>query len=162
MKQPFAIAAPARQEANYLLEWIAYHRSLGIRLFLLGDNGGDDGTSEPLQELDRLRLIRRLPWLNQRYFQLNFCHRVLQLTQGLIEGLFFIDVDEFLRPSNPNSMVSDIAGQWLATESIGAVAINWAVYGSSGHEQIARGSSLSASRREPPGSFLSTDTSNAL
>jgi hypothetical protein len=36
-----AIAAPVRCEAPYLIEWIAYHRALGIKLLLLGDNGGD-------------------------------------------------------------------------------------------------------------------------
>jgi hypothetical protein len=47
-----AIAAPVRGEAPYLLEWIAYHRVLGIKAFLLGDNTGDDDpTSALLQAL---------------------------------------------------------------------------------------------------------------
>jgi len=31
-----------REEAGYLLEWIAYHRVLGVKIFLLADNGGSD------------------------------------------------------------------------------------------------------------------------
>jgi hypothetical protein len=56
-----AIAAPVRGEAPYLLEWIAYHRVLGIRAFLLADNGGDDdkATSKLLQVLHDRQIIFR-------------------------------------------------------------------------------------------------------
>jgi hypothetical protein len=54
------------------LEWIAYHRTLGIEAFLLADNGGDDGTSALLQDLHSKRIVFRLDWIGQKYFQLAF------------------------------------------------------------------------------------------
>ena len=127
-----AIAAPVRCEASYLLEWIAYHRALGITRFLLADNGGDDGTSALLQRLHQHRLIERLDWLGKRYFQLAFYAQALRLAHGHVDGMFFIDVDEFLRPACDTASLPAIAESWLGDAAVGAVALNWAVYGSSG------------------------------
>jgi hypothetical protein len=38
------IVAIAKNEARFLLEWVAFHRAVGIRHFFIVDNGGDDGT----------------------------------------------------------------------------------------------------------------------
>ncbi len=45
-----------------MLEWIAYHRALGVEHFVIGDNGGSDLTSELLLALDAAGLIVRLDW----------------------------------------------------------------------------------------------------
>ncbi len=125
-----AIVAPVRNEAPYLLEWIAYHRALGIDTFLLADNGGDDTTSELLQDLDRQQLIKRFDWRAQERFQLEFYRQALHFARDFVQGLFFIDADEFLRPQGDS--ISDVARKWLSDPNIGAVALNWAIYGSSG------------------------------
>jgi hypothetical protein len=128
-----AIVAPVRDEAPYLLEWIAYHRALGIDTFLLADNGGDDTTSELLQDLDRQQLIKRFDWRAQQRFQLEFYRQALHFARDFVQGLFFIDADEFLRPQGDS--ISDVARKWLSDPSIGAVALNWAIYGSAGQQQ---------------------------
>ena len=48
------------------------------------------------------------------------------------DGLFLIDIDKFLRPTGPES-VPAVVQLWLADDTVGAVALNWAVYGSSGN-----------------------------
>ena len=63
-----AIVTPMRCEANYLTEWIAYHRALGVQHFIIGDNGGDDGTSEKLRALDAAGIIVRLDWRERQAF----------------------------------------------------------------------------------------------
>jgi hypothetical protein len=134
-----AIVAPARDEARYLIEWIAYHRALGIRAFLIGDNGGSDNTSQILQDLHERGVIFRFDWRNQTGIQMAFYHQALAAARlGQLDGLFCIDVDEFLRPEIGHSIL-DIAARWLSDPSIGAVAINWAIYGSSGREQPGDG-----------------------
>jgi Glycosyl transferase family 2 len=60
-----AIAAPVRCEARYILEWIAYHRVLGVKVFFLADNGGSDQTSTLLQDLSATGLILRFDWRKQ-------------------------------------------------------------------------------------------------
>jgi Glycosyl transferase family 2 len=128
-----AIVAPVRDEAPYLLEWIAYHRALGIDTFLLADNGGDDTTSELLQELDQQQLIKRFDWRAQQRFQLEFYRQALNFARDFLHGLFFIDADEFLRPQGDS--ISHVARKWLNDPTIGAVALSWAIYGSSGQQQ---------------------------
>ena len=134
-----AIAAPVRGEAPYLLEWIAFHRALGIKAFLLGDNAGDDeATSKLLQALHQHHIVFRFDWHGQTRFQLEFYKQALAAARLFADGLFLIDVDEFLRPTTGFS-VSQIAQTWLADPGIGAVALNWAIYGSSDRKEAGEG-----------------------
>jgi hypothetical protein len=163
-----AIAAPVREEARYLLEWIAYHRALGINTFLLADNGGSDGTSQLLKELDDASLILRFEWRDQRNFQMTFYREGLEAARPLVDGLFFIDVDEFLRPSaarfadqelakvdtTSDPVVSIIAQEWLSDPTVGAVALNWAIYGSSGRAEPGDGLVIERFTRRAPQEFV--------
>jgi hypothetical protein len=134
-----AIVSPVRAEAPYLMEWIAYHRMLGVSGFVLADNDGDDGTSELLCALDRAGIIVRIDLREARYFQLAFYDYIINTLREINAGLFFIDVDEFLRPENSSQAVRKIAQEWLADSSISAVGLNWAIYGSSGRESPGEG-----------------------
>jgi Glycosyl transferase family 2 len=98
-KRPLlAIAAPVRHEARYLLEWIAYHRVLGVPFFFLADNGGRDDTSALLQELHAAGIVFRFDWRGRWGFQTAFYDQILQLAgSAAVDGLFLIDVDEFLK-----------------------------------------------------------------
>lgn len=133
-----AIVAPVREEARYLIEWLAYHRALGINTFLLADNGGNDTTSALLEQLDRHRIVKRFDWRRQTKFQLEFYCQAINVARSFADGLFFVDVDEFLRPEGQMS-ISDVAKTWLADPTVGAVALNWAIYGSSGLQQCDGG-----------------------
>src|SRR5262249_26730305 len=148
-----AIVAPVRGEAAYLLEWIAYHRVLGIDSFLLADNGdGSDNTSELLERLEGHNVVKRFDCRNRNDFQLLFYSQALGFARGFAQGLFFIDADEFLRPQSHGS-VSDIARKWLSDQSIGAVALNWAIYGSSGRQKRDDGLVIERFTRRAPQEF---------
>jgi hypothetical protein len=68
------------------------------------------------------------------------------------DGLCLIDVDEFLRPTVRLS-VSEIVRQWLSDPSIGAVALNWAIYGSSNRVQPGEGLVIERFTRRAPQDF---------
>jgi Glycosyl transferase family 2 len=134
-----AIAAPVRGEAPYLLEWVAYHRVLGVKAFLLGDNTeADDPTGALLQALHRHHIVFRFDWRGRVHFQKEFNQQVLDTARLFADGIFLIDVDEFLRPAEGSSLL-EITGRWLSDPSIGAVALNWAIYGSSNRVQAGDG-----------------------
>ena len=123
-----AIAAPVRGEAPYLLEWIAYHRVLGVKLFLLGDNAeSDDPTSALLQALHQRKIIFCLDWRNRTHFQIEFNAQALAAARLFADGIFLIDVDEFLRPT-AGSSVLEIAQKWLSDQTIGAVALTYLLF----------------------------------
>jgi hypothetical protein len=126
------IVAPVRQEARYLLEWIAYHRALGVESFLLGDNGGDDGTSELLQALHELGIIQRLDWLGEIDFQLRFDVDAVARMRGLVDFCSITDVDEFLRPLNGRCDIPTALAEIFSRREVSAAALSCAVYGSSG------------------------------
>jgi hypothetical protein len=135
-----AIVAPVRGEAPFLIEWIAYHRVRGVRRFLLADNGGDDGTSELLERLDRHEFVKRFDWRGRRYFQLEFYQHVIrELADSQRLVLIFVDVDEFLRSPPQAPGIPRLAQSLFADDSVSAVALNWALYGSSGHVSAAPG-----------------------
>jgi hypothetical protein len=135
-----AIVAPVRGEAPFLIEWIAYHRVRGVRRFLLADNGGDDGTSELLERLDRHEFVKRFDWRERRYFQLEFYQHIIRELAGSQRlVLIFVDVDEFVRSPPQAPGIPRLARLLFADDSVSAVAMNWALYGSSGHVSAAPG-----------------------
>ena len=138
-KPVVAIIAPVRQEAASLIEWIAYHRAQGISVFILADNGGDDGTSELLVNLNRCGVIIRQNWLGAKSFQLRFYQSAWAVARHWVDGAFIIDADEYLRPTVSGATAGQLATRWLADTRIGAVAINWAIYGSSGRTEPGDG-----------------------
>jgi Glycosyl transferase family 2 len=148
-----AIAAPVRGEAPYLLEWIAYHRVLGIKAFLLGDNTeSDDPTSALLQALHERKVVFRFDWRGRTHFQIEFNRQALDAARLFADGIFLIDVDEFLRPAAGRSVL-EIAQQWLSDATIGAVALNWAIYGSSDQVAASEGLVIERFTRRAPQDF---------
>jgi hypothetical protein len=133
-----ALASPVRGEAPYLLEWVAYHRALGIKAFFFGDNGGDDGTSDVLADLHQRKIAFCFDWRGQTHFQLRFIAQAIQAARLFADGLFLLDIDEFLRPQSGYSVLP-IAQRWLADETVGAVALNMVIYGTSGRERAGDG-----------------------
>jgi hypothetical protein len=135
-----AIVTPMRWEANYLTEWIAYHRALGVQHFVIGDNGGGDGTSEKLRKLDAAGIIMRLDWRGAKYFQMDFYNRVIPRLKGLVDIIAVIDTDEFMRPLDGRTSITQIVSEYFSNPDVIVMGMNWAIYGSSG--RIAPGDGL--------------------
>lgn len=52
---------PMKNEGPFILEWLAYHRLIGINDFICFTNDCADGTDLILERLDELGLVRHLP-----------------------------------------------------------------------------------------------------
>ena len=146
-----AIAAIVRNEGPYLLEWIAWHRCLGIRDFFIADNNSDDGATGLLAALQAAGAIVHLPFPGTPGVapQIPAYRMIVARYASTAEWIAFIDADEFLCPTDPAGLSaagrfapgssSDIDGsllRWLGAlpGAVGAVALNWANYGASGQE----------------------------
>ncbi|MDT0500404.1 MULTISPECIES: glycosyltransferase family 2 protein [unclassified Halomonas] len=136
-----AVAAIVKNEKDCLPEWLAYHRLVGACHFLIADNGSSDGTRELLAARDDVTLLD-VPTEGKVPPQLEAYERLLAACPSWIEVLAFIDADEFLVPMDAAEPVA-VGTQrvpsllpWLerrfADESVGAVVLNWACFGSSG------------------------------
>lgn len=149
------IVAPAKCEARYLVEWIAYHRVLGVRRFFIADNGGEDGTSEVLQALDAAGLIVRLDWRDAKYFQLDFYNRTIPRLIGLVDVVAVVDCDEFFRPLDGCASVPEAVAGYFSNPRTVVVGINWASYGSSGRTCAGEGLVLERFTKRGPRDFAS-------
>jgi Glycosyltransferase family 92 len=61
-KYGVSICAIVRNEARYILEWIAFHKAIGIDHFYIYDNQSTDGTTDILLRLQAAGLVTRISW----------------------------------------------------------------------------------------------------
>ena len=135
-RRDVCIIATARNEGLYLLEWIAYHRAIGIEAFFLYSNDNDDGSDELLAVLARGGAIH---WADSRVatggsaqrkaygHALGICSEVLDYRWALI-----IDLDEYmvLNPEVFRSIPAYL--RWQEAEPVDAIALNWIFHSSCG------------------------------
>lgn len=129
-----AIATIVKNEALTLLEWIAYHRSVGIEHFVLVDNYSTDGTWELLKKLRRRGFVEafRFKTLAGQAPQTDVYQKVLNRTSGRYDVVAFIDADEYLFPTEGQTSVVSTIDSFFEDEAVSAVALNWACFGSNG------------------------------
>jgi len=132
-----AIAAIVKNEAPYILEWVAYHRVVGIDTFFIADNGSDDGTTQLLSELDRAGIVIHIPFPGKQGQapQLPAYAEIMRRHRNDADWFAFIDADEFLFPTDGEVSVRPTIADLAQIPDLGAIAINWACFGSNGHEK---------------------------
>lgn len=131
-----AMVAIFKNECEYILEWIAYHRSvIGITDFIIADNVSDDGTSQLLEALHQSGDIKRVFFpresdnVGPQVPAYNFICNKFASDYDLF---LFIDADEFL-VNNTGKTISELVNQFSNLEKFGALALNWRIFGSSGN-----------------------------
>jgi hypothetical protein len=136
-----AIGAILRNEGPYLLEWVAWHRVLGVDRFFLADNRSDDGSGAFLAALDRAGIVDRIDFPGTPGVppQLPAYAEILRRHGGRADWIAFIDGDEFLAPAPPLAGLRPPLAALAARADVGAVAVNWAVYGSDGEDAARPG-----------------------
>lgn len=129
----FSIAAIFKNEAPYILEWIAWHRVLGVKRFYVADNGSTDGGSSLLAALHRRGYLVHVPFPTPtgKAPQLLAYQEILASHAAHEEWLAFIDADEFMLPAPPFRTLGEPLMGLLSDSEVGAVVFNWATYGSS-------------------------------
>ena len=127
-----AVCAIAKDELQYLSEWIAYYLVLGFDQVVVYDNGSSDGTSEYLAKLSDRGLVRHVMWPSHEGVspQRSAYKHAIETLRSEFEFVAFFDLDEFLVVPNYdarsylNSVPSNVA----------AIAVNQLVFGSAGQE----------------------------
>ncbi len=132
-KNKLGIAAIFKNEFPFILEWLAYHRVLGISKFFIADNESDDGTSDLLRALSNVGYLKCISYKTEKDIkpQLAAYQLLANNFKDEVEWLCYIDADEFLHPADLNVDIQSSLRNIFTNDQIGAVAINWAVYGSS-------------------------------
>ncbi|WP_293573133.1 glycosyltransferase family 2 protein [Phaeobacter sp.] len=128
-----------KNEAPYILEWVAYHRAIGVDNFLIYTNGCEDGTSELLDRLQEMGVLQHRNNDNWRgnspqQFALN-----QSLKEPIIqsaEWIIHIDVDEFINIRCGNGTLTDL---FAAVPDASNIAMTWRLFGHNGQTRLDPG-----------------------
>jgi hypothetical protein len=132
-----AICAIFKNEKATILEWIAYHRVIGIDKFILYDNGSTDGTAQMIK-CSRFRTWVEIVDWPQRPGQLAaYSHFITSFAEEF-RWVAFIDCDEFLHPLDADH-IKPVLQRY---EAFPAVLVNWLNFGPNGHQSRPEGLSI--------------------
>ena len=134
-----AIVAIAKNEADYIQEWVAFHKAVGIDNIILYDNDSTDNMKEEIK-----------PFIEQGYVlyhtirgkaqHINAFNDALKKYTHKFKYMAFIDCDEYLFPVNEKDNIVDVINRIYAkNRNAGGLGVNWAMYGSSGLETKPQG-----------------------
>ena len=121
-----------RNEAPFLLEWIAYYRAIGFTDFLIYSNDCDDGTDDLLDRLAELGIV--IHERNRAGGKKTVQWRALNRAQNhpimdQVDWIFGADVDEFLNIHAGGGHLRDL----LKTRSyVQGFAVPWRMFGNAG------------------------------
>lgn len=129
--ESFAIVGVAKNEAPYLAEWIAAHSAVGFDRIVLYDNGSTDETRQIVESAAKFVRVELVDWPSRevRYQADAYEDAVVKFGHDH-SWMAFLDLDEFLVPSGGLRLETILE----RCRSSAGVAVNWQVYGSSGHE----------------------------
>ncbi len=124
-----------KNEAPYILEWVAYHRAIGVDNFLIYTNGCEDGTAEILDRLQELGILQHRnndDWRGRSPQQhaLNQSLKEPVITQA--DWIVHIDVDEFINVRCGNGTLQDF---FERVPDATNVAMTWRLFG---HNDVTR------------------------
>lgn len=123
-----AVCAQFKNEADYLAEWIEFHRLVGVEKFFLYDDGSTDASLDvlaPYVAEGVVDLHSLLPE-HERWESYNAC---LATYRDQARWIACLDLDEFLYPTYEDS-VADVLEDF---ERFPAVVVHWLMFSTSGH-----------------------------
>lgn len=142
-----AIAVVVRNEARFVAEWAAFHRSAGVRHFVLYDNGSTDGTVEVLARTLPADALTVVPWVQKLYDGrggaeihnqvLAFAHAIANFGPAF-RWMAFIDTDEFIVPRR-GDRIPDVLDELGEAAHL---SLPWHMFGRCGHNQPPAGGVL--------------------
>ncbi|MBY6005795.1 glycosyltransferase family 2 protein [Salipiger bermudensis] len=125
-----------KNEAPYIVEWVAYHRAVGFDDFLIYSNGCEDGTSELLERLQAMGVLQHRnndDWKGkspqQHALDLSLKEPVLREADWIAH----IDVDEFVNIRCGNGTLSDL---FERVPDASNIAMTWRLFGYNGVRRL--------------------------
>lgn len=137
-----AVVAIMKNEGAYIKEWIDFHLKVGVEHFYIYNNDSTDNMVDELRpyvEIGKVTLIS----FPGRKMQIPAYYDAMQRFKYEAKYLAVIDGDEFLIPVQEGRKLAEVVDEIMSKDRFaGAVAVNWRMYGSSGHERKPQGGVL--------------------
>jgi len=148
-EQPEVVLVSAmRNEGPFILEWVAYHRVIGIDRIVILSNVSDDGTEEILSTLAAAgEIIHYHVDPKRNHAPQSEAGRIFREREGYSDGTWYLwlDADEFLNIHVGGRRLPDLIG---AMGNAAGIHLNWRIFGTSGNSHFT-------------GRFVSSDFSGA-
>lgn len=126
-----SIVAIAKNEGEYIEEWLAYYKSVGVDRVYLYENNGTDNMKEKVRPFIDSGFVvyndfpgdaKQLPAYNHAIQEYGHKTRYMAM----------VDCDEFLMPTQAQfDLANAVKTVFDTTVHSGGIGINWCVYGSS-------------------------------
>ncbi len=131
-KYELAVCAIFQNEADYLKEWIEFHKLLGVEHFYLFENRSNDQYASVLAPyINRGEVtLWRWPHNHQEYAQITAYDHCVKCTSGQAKWVAFIDIDEFLFTVEDNDLRTFLVN-YEHDQQVGGLCVNWQMYGTS-------------------------------
>lgn len=135
------IIAMIRNEADYLDEWINYHRLIGVTKFYLYDNESTDNTYTVLKKYIDSGLVeyeyltdKKIEELKPKYKESTKSHvahwLAIEKCRANAKWVAIIDIDEFIVPKLDNNLIAFLS---RFNDDVSQIILGWTVFGSSGN-----------------------------
>lgn len=129
-----ALVAIAKNEANYIREWVVYHKIIGVDRIYLYDNESNDGMVDLIKPFIDEGFVVVTKIFGQKQ-QLNANNDAIKRFGKHCKYMAFIDLDEMIMPLDTSKSLVEIIDNIIAfNPNAGGVAVNWCMYGSSHHD----------------------------
>ncbi|MEX0369740.1 MAG: glycosyltransferase family 2 protein [Tateyamaria sp.] len=125
-----------KNEAPYIVEWVAYHRAMGVDNFLIYTNDCTDGTSELLDRLQEMGVIQHRnndEWKGNSPQQYALNQSLKEPVIRNADWIIHIDVDEFMNVRTGNGTLQDF---FDAVPDATNVAMTWRLFGHNGVTEL--------------------------
>jgi hypothetical protein len=148
-----------RDQAYAVLEWIQYHRRVGVSHFYIYDNNSQDNLQEVLKPFVEEGVVTVISWRDQppvdaktkkkmlkdhsRFFAVQENSYTHCLHRATSKWAALIDIDEFITPKD-GRCVTDILP---AYEKFAGIGLNWRFYGVDGTVLISDATKMTAFER---------------
>jgi hypothetical protein len=136
MENDITLIACARDEGPYLLEWICYHKLLGINNIHIYSHDNIDGSDKLLSELQNMGIIKYFDMTNIipdeeecQPFIYNYAINNLKSELPNVKWVMIIDIDEFL-VLNKHSNIHDFLDDY---NHVDCLSIKWKMFNSSNY-----------------------------
>lgn len=131
------LIATMKNEAPYLLEWVAWHRMIvGFADILVWQNDSDDGTVETLEVLQEIGALR---WFDNsgadpgRHQIRAYSRATRRNRYQKADWVLALDADEFLNIHAGDGRIADLLAVLPEADR---VFLNWRIFGSGGAEGL--------------------------
>lgn len=130
-----SVVAIAKNEGEYIREWVEFYKTIGVSRIYLYDNDSPDNMKDRIADFieEGFVVYTLFPGIAQQY---DAYMDAISKYKYVTKYMAFVDCDEFLMPCDPNASLGATVDELFKKygKGVGGITVNWKIYGPSGHK----------------------------